>query len=296
MAVRFYLAFKAGDLQPHCQAMQITSVTLPSANTTYISRYYTLSSCTQEMSYPAHPTIYNSFIPSTSPLDTGLLHHGITSPAHPQTAPTLPHDGAIVTMHVSHYLALLHGTYSTTGTQASQPFTDPTAAIGPIDDPLAGVMAPTLAPQGITSSNHQDISTGPRRVRRRGDQQSRQHPRVQSKRSKVACNNCCDAHKTCDEGRPCDRCTRRGLAASCIYPSSKRGYRKRKIATEDGDGSTAADAQVGMFLAEGPSQVPPANLFNMPASGPTSKCSLFSDGHFGGLDGNPFPEFTASYQ
>ncbi|EJF56770.1 hypothetical protein DICSQDRAFT_157701 [Dichomitus squalens LYAD-421 SS1] len=40
---------------------------------------------------------------------------------------------------------------------------------------------------------------------------------------KIACVNCHEVRKTCDEGRPCGRCTKRGL--ECKYPLRKQSRR-----------------------------------------------------------------------
>ncbi|KAH9810162.1 hypothetical protein DFH28DRAFT_903136 [Melampsora americana] len=50
------------------------------------------------------------------------------------------------------------------------------------------------------------------------------------KKANRACSHCQKAHLTCDDGRPCRRCTRRGLGASCAD-----GFRKKAKYLRDYD-------------------------------------------------------------
>ncbi|KAI1785946.1 hypothetical protein LXA43DRAFT_1099678 [Ganoderma leucocontextum] len=137
-----------------------------------------------------------------------------------------PNTGPFVTMHISHYLSLIRQLDGLV--QPSGPVTEHLSvlatsvveaeAIPTIDVPSRELQAPETA--GTTEG---------------GSQPHKPH----GKRSKVACYPCSDAHKTCDQGRPCRRCTKRGIDASCVYPPTKGGPRARKVIVVAGMPSAA---------------------------------------------------------
>eukprot|EP01130_Rhizamoeba_saxonica_P000039 TRINITY_DN10037_c0_g1_i1.p1 TRINITY_DN10037_c0_g1~~TRINITY_DN10037_c0_g1_i1.p1 ORF type:complete len:142 (-),score=24.36 TRINITY_DN10037_c0_g1_i1:108-470(-) len=49
---------------------------------------------------------------------------------------------------------------------------------------------------------------------------------VKRRRVSVACVSCRKAHVKCDNGRPCTRCTKKGIGHSCRTAESKRRGRK----------------------------------------------------------------------
>ncbi|KAI1785945.1 hypothetical protein LXA43DRAFT_1035503 [Ganoderma leucocontextum] len=149
----------------------------------------------------------------------------------PSSIPSLP-TGPFVTMHISHYFGLLRQLEA-----LSQPSQVTVASSGPGIVPVSGTMSSAVvsavvAPQEAQASVHALMSAG-------SEGGGSQLEMSTGKRSKVACNSCSDAHKTCDQGRPCGRCTKRGIDASCVYPPSKGGRRTRKVALNESDGQRA---------------------------------------------------------
>ena len=53
--------------------------------------------------------------------------------------------------------------------------------------------------------------------------------------AKVACTNCRRQHAGCTDGRPCERCVRMGLAATCEDTPKKKRSRKKHLAEFDED-------------------------------------------------------------
>ncbi|KAG1748354.1 uncharacterized protein EDB91DRAFT_876156 [Suillus paluster] len=70
--------------------------------------------------------------------------------------------------------------------------------------------------------------------------------RVKRKQVKMACTNCANACKRCDEQRPCERCVKYGIPESCIdgvrkerQKGIKRGPYKRKNKSGNSDPATS---------------------------------------------------------
>ncbi|KAM5543543.1 hypothetical protein V8D89_002794 [Ganoderma adspersum] len=121
-------------------------------------------------------------------------------------------DGPVVVMPVSHYLGLL-------GMSGTSPVAAPTAvpAASPLQYSTAGAHpgASLAAEPRVANSIRQpdaepttpiDLSTSP------------------SSRRKVniACNNCHESRKPCNNARPCQRCIKRGMSSSCVNHRRKR--------------------------------------------------------------------------
>lgn len=53
--------------------------------------------------------------------------------------------------------------------------------------------------------------------------------------AKVACTNCRRQHAGCTDGRPCERCVRMGLSATCEDTPKKKRARKKAINEFDED-------------------------------------------------------------
>ncbi|KAI0268780.1 hypothetical protein BC834DRAFT_653237 [Gloeopeniophorella convolvens] len=90
---------------------------------------------------------------------------------------------------------------------------------GPSSEPtrLAPASASAAAKRRRQDANASDTpSTGPIRTSRK-DKDSQK-----KKKAARACIHCQRAHLTCDDARPCQRCSKRGMADSCV-----EGHRKR---------------------------------------------------------------------
>ncbi|PIL31367.1 transcription factor [Ganoderma sinense ZZ0214-1] len=61
---------------------------------------------------------------------------------------------------------------------------------------------------------------------------------------KIACTNCRLANKKCDDGRPCERCKKNGLAHSCV--SAERKQRNRRVRQTETTTMTVSATQVSM--------------------------------------------------
>ncbi|PPR06218.1 hypothetical protein CVT26_005476, partial [Gymnopilus dilepis] len=68
--------------------------------------------------------------------------------------------------------------------------------------------------------------------------------RPKRKQVKMACTNCANACKRCDESRPCERCVKYGISETCVdgqrkerKKGVKRGPYKRKV-KNDGEGAS----------------------------------------------------------
>ncbi|KAH7928564.1 hypothetical protein BV22DRAFT_191619 [Leucogyrophana mollusca] len=82
--------------------------------------------------------------------------------------------------------------------------------------------------------------------------------RPKRKQVKMACTNCANACKRCDEARPCERCIKYGIPDTCVdgvrkerQKGIKRGPYKRK-------GKTSTEPSYGEWQPNGSSQSPPA--------------------------------------
>lgn len=87
-------------------------------------------------------------------------------------------------------------------------------------------------------------------------------PRPKRKQVKMACTNCANACKRCDDSRPCERCTKYGLTDTCVdgqrkerKKGIKRGPYKRKPKSPSDDNSFPANGAAGEGEA---STAPPA--------------------------------------
>ncbi|KAJ1993172.1 Transcriptional regulator of nonfermentable carbon utilization [Dimargaris cristalligena] len=99
------------------------------------------------------------------------------------------------------------------------------------------------SPSAPSSPDHSPASAGPRRSRRR--------------KATRACLDCQRAHLTCDDGRPCQRCVKRGLAVTC-----RDGFRKTaKYLLEDDQETLVPPADSHQRLSSSPAGLhPPAGV------------------------------------
>lgn len=108
---------------------------------------------------------------------------------------------------------------------------------------------------------------------------ARREPKDAPKKKKAAraCIHCQRAHLTCDDARPCQRCTKRGMAGSCIEGHRKRAkyllgetelelLKKQKVGTTN---TKSPPAQV-----QPPSPKVPAVMNGFTAKDPLSNTSL----------------------
>ncbi|KAM5543544.1 hypothetical protein V8D89_002795 [Ganoderma adspersum] len=178
------------------------------------------------------------------------------SPGSPSNLLATPNTGPFVTMHIDYYLSLMR--------RLEVPFEPSDPVIGHISGPTSAGEAEVVPTIHVPS---RDDEAPPRdalnpTARTQGEDHAIGKPR--GRRSKIACYSCSDAHKTCDQGRPCERCTKRGIDASCVYPSTKGGRRVRRAVITHTNG-TSDKKRGGMSSANDPPRFAVSTGFEDPS-------------------------------
>ncbi|KAI0040010.1 hypothetical protein FA95DRAFT_1503447 [Auriscalpium vulgare] len=150
---------------------------------------------------------------------------------------------------------------------------------GPSSDPVLKRVAP--APPAPNKRRRSDAppSDSPDSAQAKKDSQKK-------KKATRACVHCQKAHLTCDDSRPCQRCTKRGMADSCV-----EGHRKRAKYLLDED-------ELGMCFICPPAGFSPDDpMFNVPfdPSFPFgSEAANLEYSILSAILGNPSPESHSS--
>ncbi|KAG0702066.1 hypothetical protein DFH29DRAFT_982501 [Suillus ampliporus] len=97
--------------------------------------------------------------------------------------------------------------------------------------------------------------------------------RVKRKQVKMACTNCANACKRCDEHRPCERCVKYGIPETCVdgvrkerQKGIKRGPYKRKNKSGNSDPATSPTPNATFETNGDPGWHPPNGVAQGPAT------------------------------
>ncbi|KAI9456508.1 hypothetical protein BJY52DRAFT_1275841 [Lactarius psammicola] len=168
---------------------------------------------------------------------------------------------------------------------------------------LSTYTTPTSAkrrrPDPSTDSDNPSTGIGPIRNTRK-DKDS-----PKKKKAARACIHCQRAHLTCDDSRPCQRCTKRGMADSCVEGHRKRAkyllgddelelLKRQKTSTADNNSSPPVQAPPPRAPSVVDSFSPTDPLFNPAFDAPSfpfgSEAANLEYSILSAILGNPSPE------
>ncbi|BEI86509.1 hypothetical protein CcaverHIS002_0607960 [Cutaneotrichosporon cavernicola] len=141
-----------------------------------------------------------------------------------------------------------------------------------------------------SSTANQPSKVGPVRKSppRKGDTKRNADGKVTRKKVAKACLACQKSHLTCDENRPCNRCTKKGIGDQCV-----EGVRKKAKYLMEGDERARPAAPVtGPVPVPGPGPVPVSVPAAQPAAPPAAPPSFPS--HSPPSHGNSFGHVPVS--